>query len=191
MLAPIFRKTPFARNDQRNKVGNPLFAGARPGAAFPGWVYNDNGAGGTITYGAGIDGGVPYVDLKVGGTLAAGVPYFGEDTSLTPSLHAGVNGTPWDTSAWVMLLPGSTAALPTQAYLSLDEYDGVGAYLTTDFSAAIPMPAVGVRKQITARITQTHASAVFMSGGFIVLDCPGGATNFTLRVWVPSLVKAN
>lgn len=185
----LFRKTPFDRNDQRNVVANPLFKGVRPGVVSPGWYAFDNGSGATLGFSSGIDGGIPYQDFRISGTLAAGYPFFGEDMSLPASLHSGVIGNVWNCSVWVEIRPGSTSGLPTELFTSFDEYDSVGGYAGTVFSPSLAVPAVGRKVKFSDNLTQLQATAQYIGAGFLVANCPGGATDFTMRIWLPSMVK--
>ena len=168
-------------NSIRNNTMQGAVAGT-PGTLPTNWVSSISGLTRTVV-GTGTSNGINYVDIRLSGTSTgtfAGI-YFESVGSI-----AATNGQTWVPSAWVSVVGGSTANI-TSAYLQIDQYSNVPAYLAS-ISGPTFLSSLGATfTRFSTALTTTNASTAFVIPTFTILFANGAAIDITLRIGLPQL----
>ncbi len=175
-----FRPQPASTNKVRNNRMAGAVAGS-PGTLPTNWVLGSLSGVSTEILGAGVQDGLPYIDIRYSGTPSA-------TSNVTilfdASTHAvAATGQTWAASAFVSLLAGSLANV-TQIHVSVDERSSAGTYLSNSGTAFVP---TGTLQRYTKAHTLIQATAGRVTGSLRVDLTNGLAVDFTLRIAAPQL----
>ncbi len=175
-----------------NAIRNPAASGASPGA--PGtpptyWgIYNPDAAMGVATQivGSGTEGGIPYVDVRIFGTAAAGA--FGQVQIFFEGSRqiAATAGQKWTLTLYAKVAGGSMANC--SADLAFNENDNQGNYLGT----ALLYPFYPIAAPLQTDVQSwpapaTHATVAFVQPYMSIGYATGTPFDVTMRIGSPTM----
>jgi hypothetical protein len=171
-----------------NKIRNNTMVGAvngTPGTMPTNWLFVDrNGLSHTVV-GAGAEGGIEYIDLRVFGTTTsagANTSILQTDTSTGPT---GTDGQSLFASMYVRLVGGSMAnASLSQAIV---ERDSTGTFLIGSNAAFTPSTSALSEQRPSVSRTFTSAGAAYATQEVWATWGSSVAVDFTLRIGLPQL----
>ena len=172
-----------------NGVPNPRAEGAVAGSAGTaptGWTVSSTQSSVTRTIvGTGLDGGIPYIDIRYAGTPSAnfniGVQF------MATNVCAAALGQTWTASAYITLQAGSLTNVSSSS-LRITEAGGSSTPLTIKTITPTNASLRSQRVQVTRTISASDTA--FIWHRFLCSVTSGAAVDFTLRFGAPQIERA-
>lgn len=165
-----------------NQIRNPRCEGAAagtPGTAPTNWTISAAGGLSSQVVGAGYEGGIPCIDVRISGTASVAGQWSVRFEPLT-QIAASASQV-WTGSAFVSLQAGGTV----QGNISVAEVDGGGVVGFT--SSATFTPGAGALRAQRQAHTRPLLSASFVSLSVSGTVANGVTVDFTLRIGAPQM----
>ncbi len=167
-----------------NAIRNSTMVGAAagsPGTLPTNWSLATAGLTQTVV-GAGVERGVPYVDVRLSGTTTSALARFLFDTFTAIAASASQA---WTHSVYMRLVGGSLANVnsiaPGIAYRDVNETN----LLTPSTAASVTTDALIVQRR--SHTSTSPASTSYAQGIVNIFVVNGGAVDITLRIGAPQL----
>ena len=176
-------------NSIPNSTANNGAVAGTPGTLPTGWYndYNPNALS-TQVVGTGTEGGVPYIDWRVFGTMAASSQINLSSTS--PTSIVATQGQTWTATEYVRAVAGSTTNL-SGISMSIADESAAGVYLNSsqrDYSSTTLFSYTQVtQNRLTYTRTLANALTARVLQSLILFSTPGGAVDITLRIAAPQM----
>jgi len=176
-----------------NFIANSTMVGAAagtPGTPPTNWsVSSGNTSLTSSIVGAGIDGGMPYLDVTFAGTISSGNYVQVNFSSVIGQLLAQGNQT-WTLSLYVKLQGGTW---PTGAVINagLIQYNSSNVYINQPSGGSIAPTSASLATQRLVYSEAALSNVASIIPGIFINSIPTGVINFTLRIGAPQLELAS
>ncbi len=179
-----------------NVVSNPFFTGSAIGQAIPGMILGSEANVAVSVVGTGIEGGMPYVDVRFSGIAnSSGSPavYF---SSSTATGATAANGQTWHAGLNYRFVGRTNMPGANQLFLTVSERDNSGNQIAFGQVEIVPDPTTSgdrisdlTLNRVRFNRTLTNAATTRINSRIRLATTASQNYDFTIRIGLPTLSR--